>query len=80
MNPFSLGERKVMKMPSNKEMEHLDFKSNLILKTKFDTLVSVPGAYDGINFWRSLPCKTFLKLRKFAQVYVCRFETTYTYK
>ena len=31
-------------------MELLDFKSNLILKTKFDALSSVLGTYDVINF------------------------------
>ena len=49
-------------------MELLDFKSNLILKTKFDALSSVPGTYDVINFWRSLPCENFPELRKFAEV------------
>ena len=38
-------------------MELLDFKSNLILKTKFDALSCVPGTHDVINFWRSLPCE-----------------------
>jgi len=52
-------------------MELLDFKTNLILKTKFDALSSVPGAYDVINFWRSLPCENFPELRKFAQSYMC---------
>jgi len=59
-----------MKMPSNTQMELLDFKTNLILKTKFDALSSVPGAYDVINFWRSLPCENFPDLRKFTQSYM----------
>jgi len=49
-------------------MELLDFKSNLISKTRFDTLSSVPGTYDVINFWRSLPYQNFPELGKFAQV------------
>jgi len=48
-------------------MEPLDFKTNLILKTKFDALSSVSGAYDVINFWQVLPCENFPELRKFAQ-------------
>jgi len=40
-------------------MELLDFKSNLIVKTKLYALSSDPGAYDVINFWRSLPFKNF---------------------
>jgi len=59
-----------MKMTSDIFMELLDFKSRLMLKTKFNALSSVSGAYDLTNFWRSLPCKNFLELRKFAQV-VC---------
>jgi len=39
-----------MKMPSNIQMELLDFKTNLILKAKFDALSSVPGTYDVIYF------------------------------
>jgi len=65
-NPFSVSEQKIMKMPSNVLMELLDFKTNLLLKTKFDALSSVPGTYDVINFWRSLPSENFPKLRKFA--------------
>jgi len=41
-------------------------KTNLILKTKFDALSSVPGTSDVINFWRILPCENFTELRKFA--------------
>ena len=48
-------------------MELLDLKTNLILKTKFDALSSVPGTYDVINFWRILPCENFPELRKFVQ-------------
>jgi len=59
VNPFSLSETKVMKMPSNKYLELLDFKSILILKMEFDAPSSVPGTYDMINFWPSLPCKIF---------------------
>jgi len=40
-------------------MELLDFKTNLILETKFDALSAVPGTYNVINFWRCLPCKNF---------------------
>jgi len=41
INPFSLSEQKIMKMPSNIQMELRDFKTLLILKTKFDALSSV---------------------------------------
>jgi len=49
INPFSLSDRKIMKTPSNIQMELLNFKKHLILKTKFDALSSVPGTYDVIN-------------------------------
>jgi len=51
-------------------MELRDFKSNLILKTKFDALSSVPVTYHVINFWRSLPCENFPALRKLPQSYM----------
>ena len=54
----------------NTQMELLDFKTNLILKTKFYALSSVPGTYNLINFWRSLPCKNFPNPRKFTQSYM----------
>jgi len=57
-------------------MERLDFKTNLILKTKFDALFSVRGTYDVINFWQSLPCENFPELRNSRKVILCRFETT----
>jgi len=57
-------------------MERLDFKTNLILKTKFDALFSVRGTYDVINFWQSLPCENFPELRNSRKVMLCRFETT----
>ena len=80
INPFSVIEQKIMKMPSNIQMELLDFKTNVILKTKFDVLYSVPGIDDVINFWRSLPCENFPRTKKTrSKLYVCRFETTYTY-
>ena len=68
-------------MPSNIQMKLLDFKTNLILKRKFDAISSVPSTYDMINFRRCLPCENFPELRKFAQsdMYVV-FETTYTCK
>jgi len=31
-------------------MERLDFKTNLVLKKKFDALSSVPGTNDVMNF------------------------------
>jgi len=48
-------------------MELLDWKTNLILKTKFDAFSSVPGTCDVIDFWRFLPCENFAELRKFTQ-------------
>lgn len=77
INPFSLSEQKIMKMPSNIQMELIDLKTNSLLNMKFDELPSVPNASDMINFWRSLPCEHFPELRKFAQSYICRFGTTY---
>jgi len=41
INPFSLCEQKIMKMPGNIQIEAIDLKTNPILKTKFE-LVSVP--------------------------------------
>lgn len=77
INPFSLCEQKIMKMPSNLQMELIDLKTNSSLKMKFDELSSVPNASDMIKFWRSLPCENFPELRKFAQSFICRFGTTY---
>ncbi|KAG7176726.1 General transcription factor II-I repeat domain-containing protein 2-like 2, partial [Homarus americanus] len=77
INPFSLGEQKIMKMLSDIQMELIDLKTNSLLKMKFDELSSVPNASDMINFWQSLPCENFPELKKFAQSYICRFGTTY---
>jgi len=63
---------------SNIQMELIDFKTNSILNTKFDELISVPGASDMINFLQSLPGENLPELQKFAQGYICRFGTTYT--
>jgi len=70
INPFSVSEQKIMKTPSDIQMGLLDFKTNLILQTKFDALSSIPGTYNGIDFWPSLPCENFPELRKFAQSYL----------
>ena len=61
-------------------MELIDFKSNLILKMKFDALSSVPGTYNMINFWPSFPYKNFSEQENSVKLYVCRFEMTYTCK
>ena len=63
-------------------MERFDFKTNLILKTKFDVLSSVPGTDDVIDFWRALPCESFPERRKFAQssMYVILKRRTYASK
>ncbi|KAG7174262.1 General transcription factor II-I repeat domain-containing protein 2A-like 3, partial [Homarus americanus] len=68
INPFSLSEQKIMKMPSDIQRELIDLKTNSLLKMKFDELSSVPNASNMINFWRSLPCENFPELRKFARV------------
>ena len=70
INPFSLSEQKIMKMPSNIQMELMDLKTNSSLKMKFDELSSVPNASDTIKFWRSLPYENFPELRKFAQSFM----------
>jgi len=44
INPFLLSERKILK--------GLNFKTNLILKTKFAALSAVPSTCDVINFGR----------------------------
>jgi len=54
-------------------MELLDFKTNLILKTKFDALSSILCTYDVINFWRSLflTMWKFPRTKKICSSYMC---------
>ena len=59
INPFSLAEQSILKIPSNTQMELIDLKANSALKMKFDELPSLPSASEIINFWRSLPCEHF---------------------
>jgi len=40
-----------MKMPSDIQMEPIEFKTNSMLKTKFDELSSVTGTSGVINSW-----------------------------
>ena len=77
INPFSLSEQQIIKMPSNMQMELIDLKVYLSLINKFYLLSSVPSASDMIKFWRSLPSEKFPELRRFAQSFICRFGTTY---
>ena len=44
INPFSLSEQNILKMPNNIQMELIDLKTNSSLKMKFDELFSVPNA------------------------------------
>ena len=76
-NPFVLHDEHIMKLPSSIQMELIDLKTNLLLKTKFDELHLVQNARNTINFWRSLPHESFSELRTFAQSFVCRFGSTY---
>ena len=78
LNPFSLSEQDILKMPSNIQMELIDLKTNSILKMKYDEHSSAPKACGILNFWLLLPCENFSELRKFAQTYPCRFGSTYT--
>ena len=73
INPFSLSEQKIMKMPSNIQMVLTDLKTNSSLKMKFDELSSAPNATDIIQFWRSLPCQNSPELRAFAHGVICPF-------
>ena len=59
INPFSLAEQSILKIPSNTQMELIDLKANSVLQMKFDELPSLPSASEIINFWRSLPCGHF---------------------
>ncbi|XP_068209107.1 general transcription factor II-I repeat domain-containing protein 2-like [Palaemon carinicauda] len=77
INPFSLTENNILKMPSNIQMELIDLKANSVLKCKLNELFSLPSASEMLNFWRSLPGEHFPELKKFAQSYACRFGTTY---
>ena len=70
INPLSLSEKIIMKMPSNIQMELIDLKTNSSLKMKFDELSSALNASDMIQFRRSLPCENFKELRTFAQSYM----------
>ena len=46
LNPFSLTERNIQKMPSNIQMKLIDLKANSVLKMKFYELPSLPIAFD----------------------------------
>ena len=64
-------------MPSNMQMKLIELKANSVLKVKFIEFSSFPGASEIISVWRTLPCKDFSEMRKFAQRYVCLFGTMY---
>jgi len=51
INPFLHSEEKPMKMPSDIQIEPIEFKTNSMLKTKFDDLSSVTGPSGVINSW-----------------------------
>ena len=76
INPFSLNERSILKMPSNLQMELIELKTNSILKMKFNELSLFPSASEMIGFWRSIPREHFPEMRKLAQSYACLFGTT----
>jgi len=44
INPFSLSEQKIMKVPNNIQMAFIDYGAIWILKTKYDELSSLPRA------------------------------------
>ena len=56
INPFSLSEQKIMKMPCDIQMELIHLKTNSSLKIKFDVISSAIDASYMIQFLRSLPC------------------------
>ena len=80
INPFSLNEHSILKMPSNLQMELIELKANSILKMKFNELSLFPSASEMIGFWRSIPHEHFPKMRKLAPSYACLCETTYRCK
>ena len=63
INPFSLNERSILKMPSNLQMELIELKANSILKMKFNELSLFPSASEMIGFWRSIPREHFPEMR-----------------
>jgi len=65
-------------MPSNMQMELIDFNIKPILKTKFYELSSALGSSVVINFWRSLACDNSPEIRKFAHSHICGFGMIYT--
>ncbi len=77
IKPYLLSEQHVVKMLSNMQMELIDFKTNSLLKMKFDELSTSPNASDIFNFWRRISYEDFSNLRKYAQIYLCLFGTTY---
>ena len=48
LNPFSLTEHNILKMPSQIQIELLDLQANLVLKMKFHKLPSFPSATETI--------------------------------
>ena len=77
INPFSLNERSILKMPSNLQMELIELKANSILKMKFNKLSLFPSASEMIGFWHSIPREHFLEMKKLARSYACLFRTIY---
>ena len=63
INPFSLNERSIRKMPSNLQMELIELKANSILKMKFNELSLFPSASEMIGFWSSIPHEHFTEMR-----------------
>jgi len=64
INPFSLSERNILKMPSNMQMELTELKANSVLKMKFDELSSFPSASEMIVFLAVITMWTFSRNEK----------------
>ena len=68
INPFSLNECNILKMPSTSGT-----KANSILKMKFNELSLFSSSSEMIGVWHSLPREHFPEMRKLAQSYTCLF-------
>ena len=73
INPFSRTGQRILKMPSNIQMEVIDLKVNSVLKMKFDDISSLTNVPELIYFWRSLSCEHLTEQKIFAQSNACHF-------
>ncbi|KAI0982634.1 hypothetical protein GJ496_000199 [Pomphorhynchus laevis] len=76
-NWFILSDEQIMNMPVSFQMKLVELKTNSLLKTIFEDFQLLRNNTKTIEFWQLLPQEEFSELRKFAQIYICEFGSTY---